>query len=293
MRNNKFILLVSIISIFLLGFGILAIPNAEATPEFSFEFGSFGSGQGEFKDPYDVTTDSNDRIIVAERNNNRIQVFDSTDTFQFMFGFGVDTGAAAFEVCTSTCQAGISGSGQGQFSNLRGVTTDSNDRIIVSDFGNHRIQVFDSTGAFDFEFDSSGSSAGQFNRPIDVTTDSNDRIIVADTSNDRMQVFELITVHVGDVITIGDQTINADLTVDADTLFVDSATNFVGIGTATPEHALDVSRNMTGTTILVHNTGGSAGAVIRLQDDVGGADWKIKAKTVGDSRFVITQISET
>jgi|DEB0MinimDraft_3_1074331.scaffolds.fasta_scaffold24162_2 hypothetical protein len=46
------------------------------------------------------------------------------------------------------------------------------------------------------------------------------------------------------------QTINADLTVDTDTLYVDSTNNRVGIGTASPTYKLDVSGITRATSFL-------------------------------------------
>ena len=64
-----------------------------------------------------------------------------------------------------------SSSSAGQLSFPFGITTDSSDRIISVDANNHRIQVFDFTGAFLFEFSTAID-------PFGITTDSSDRIIV-------------------------------------------------------------------------------------------------------------------
>ncbi len=144
-------------------------PLANAQP-FLFAFGSFGSGNGEFKDPDGVTIDSSGRIIVSDSSNHRIQVFDSAGNFLFSFG--------SF------------GSGDGEFSNPIGVATDSADNIYVADTLNHRVQVFDSAGNFLFKFDGFGSENGQFNFPHYIATDSSGRIVVADTLNNRVQVFD-------------------------------------------------------------------------------------------------------
>src|SRR3972149_7403689 len=81
-----------------------------------------GAGPGQFSVPTGVATDSTDRIIVADRGNNRIQVFNSAGVFQSEFG--------------------VMGAGPGQFSSPFGVATDSTDRIIVADRVNNRIQIF-------------------------------------------------------------------------------------------------------------------------------------------------------
>jgi hypothetical protein len=63
--------------------------------------------------------------------------------FDFMFGWGVDTGASEFQICTSSCQAGIRGSGDGQFFQPFGIAVDAMKNIYVADSTNNaRIQVF-------------------------------------------------------------------------------------------------------------------------------------------------------
>ncbi len=78
--------------------------------------------------------------------------------------------------------------GEGEFFSPAGTAVDSNDRIIVADTGNNRIQVFDSTGTFQFAF-GTFNGGGQLAYPEDVAVDKNDRIIVADTFNNHIQIF--------------------------------------------------------------------------------------------------------
>ena len=47
----------------------------------------------------------------------------------------------------------------------------------------------------------------------------------------------LHSAEIGNFLTVGD-----DLTVDTNTLFVDSVDNRVGIGTLTPDYQLDIER---------------------------------------------------
>ncbi|GIU71241.1 MAG: hypothetical protein KatS3mg003_0720 [Candidatus Nitrosocaldaceae archaeon] len=145
----------------------------DSNGNFLFEFGSYGDDDGEFDDPREVAYDpNNNRIIVADTYNDRIQVFDSNGNFLFEFGsYGDD---------------------DGEFDDPRGVAYDpNNNRIIVADTYNQRIQVFDSNGNFLFEFGSYGDDDGEFDDPTDVTYDpNNNRIIVADRNNNRIQVFD-------------------------------------------------------------------------------------------------------
>jgi hypothetical protein len=61
-------------------------------------------------------------------------------------------------------------------------------RILVADSGNHRVQAFDSLGNWLSEFGSFGSGEGQFNNPSGMAVDSTGRVLVADTGNNRVVV---------------------------------------------------------------------------------------------------------
>ena len=60
--------------------------------------------------------------------------------------------------------------------------------IIVSDFHNHQVKVYDAEGTFKFAFGSNGEGNGQFNAPTGVAIDSKGNILVADWGNSRIQV---------------------------------------------------------------------------------------------------------
>ena len=54
---------------------------------FVTEWGSKGTGDGQFLRPHDLEFDSNNNLLYAvDRDGNRIQVFDKNGTFQFTFG---------------------------------------------------------------------------------------------------------------------------------------------------------------------------------------------------------------
>jgi hypothetical protein len=103
---------------------------------------------------------------------------------------------------------GQRGSGAGDLRFPRGLALISHRRlpdarVFIADTGNHRIQVFDGTGALRFAFGGRGKSDGQFRAPADVVIASpalpreGDRavgaalplVVVADQWNSRLQVF--------------------------------------------------------------------------------------------------------
>lgn len=63
-----------------------------------------------------------------------------------------------------------------------------NNEIIVTDFHNHSVKVFNTEGEFLLKFGSNGEGNGQFNAPTGVAVDINGNIIVADWGNSRIQV---------------------------------------------------------------------------------------------------------
>ena len=79
--------------------------------------------------------------------------------------------------------------GPGEFKCLWGVAVNEHGEIAVTDFGNHRVQVFSNEGEFLLSFGEKGSEEGQFRYPCGVTYDRNGNLLVVDTDNKRIQQF--------------------------------------------------------------------------------------------------------
>jgi tripartite motif-containing protein 71 len=173
--------------------GAIACIAVAAPPAFGFgfvaEWGTTGSGAGQFDFPSSIATDADGNVYVGERDNERIQVFDSSGSFLRMWGWGVDTGANAFQVCTSSCQAGIEGSGTGQLDNPFGLNIAPNGNLYVADQGNDRIQIFTPAGTPSGGWGVGGTAESQFTNPGAIATDPFGNVYVADTSNNRIQKF--------------------------------------------------------------------------------------------------------
>jgi len=135
-----------------------------------FEIGGEGDQEGQLCRPWGVCCDHQSNIIIADRSNNRIQIF--TKHGQYLRKFGTQ------------------GNRPGQFDRPAGVAYDKQlHRIIVADKDNHRIQVFTSMGEFLHKFGEKGTKPGQFNYPWDVAISSTSQILVSDTRNHRIQLF--------------------------------------------------------------------------------------------------------
>ena len=61
--------------------------------------------------------------------------------------------------------------------------------IIVGDFQNHRVQIFQPDGKFYATFGSEGDGEGEFKFPGGIALTKDGRVMVADRHNHRVQVF--------------------------------------------------------------------------------------------------------
>lgn len=132
-------------------------------------FGTEGSNSGQLCRPWGVCCDSNDHVIVADRSNNRIQIFRLDGSFVRKFGHA--------------------GSEEGQLNRPAAVAIDYYGRIVVTDKDNHRVQIFTMDGQFVFAFGERGQSNGKFHYPWDVAVNAHGVIVVSDTRNHRIQLF--------------------------------------------------------------------------------------------------------
>lgn len=144
-------------------------PQNVPSGELLHVFGMEGSEEGQVCRPWGVCIDQEGNILIADRSNNRIQMFTKRGDFLRSFG--------------------SHGSENGQFDRPAGIAVDRTNRIIVADKDNHRIQIFSFDGRFLLKFGSKGMKIGQFNYPWDIDVNSDCQIVVSDTRNHRIQLF--------------------------------------------------------------------------------------------------------
>jgi YD repeat-containing protein len=173
---------------------VLAVDSGnDRVQEFSTEggylssFGSKGTGNAQFEQPWGIAVNkSTGNIYVTDSTNDRVQELSSSGAFIRAWGFGVSDGKAEFEVCASSCKAGISGSGSGQFSDPLGIAIDSSGNVWVVDSGNNRVEEFSPEGAYIKSVGSKGSGKTEFKEPKGIAF-SGKNLYVSDYGNNRIE----------------------------------------------------------------------------------------------------------
>ena len=132
--------------------------------------GSQGSGRDQFSGPDGVCILSDGRVIVADFNNNRLQVLDMV----------VDTGVVIGTLARSDGEA---------WNNPCGITTDAQGLIYVVEYDKHQVTVITAEGHVVRTLGSRGSGPGQLRYPVGVAVDGDGNVIVGDSSNSRIVVF--------------------------------------------------------------------------------------------------------
>ncbi|KXJ19837.1 E3 ubiquitin-protein ligase TRIM71 [Exaiptasia diaphana] len=135
------------------------------------DFGEEGFDDGQFMHPMSIAFDNSERFLFAtDSDNNRIQVFD-VKAGRFSRKFGTE------------------GNGPGQFNGPCGISIDNTDRVIVTDWSNHRIQVFTIEGKFLFKFGDRGSDRLAHPRCA-IYHEKENCFVVSDTGNNVLKVFD-------------------------------------------------------------------------------------------------------
>nr|XP_006004887.1 PREDICTED: tripartite motif-containing protein 2-like [Latimeria chalumnae] len=133
--------------------------------ELIFRVGTRGREKGEFTNLQGISASTSGRIVVADSNNQCIQVFSNDGQFKLRFG--------------------IRGRSPGQLQRPTGVTVDMNGDVIVADYDNRWVSIFSSDGKFKNKI-----GAGRLMGPKGVAVDRNGHIIVVDNKACCVFIFQ-------------------------------------------------------------------------------------------------------
>jgi DNA-binding beta-propeller fold protein YncE len=137
-------------------------------------FGEHGDGPLQFSRPQTLAVDDDGLLWISDACNHRIQVVDWRDATP-----------------RSIAILGGEGTEPGQLMYPYGMKLISENRVLVSEFGGHRVQCWRRDGTPISSWGMPGSAAGQLNQPWAVDTDSRGRVYVVDSGNNRVQRFSL------------------------------------------------------------------------------------------------------
>ncbi|XP_028840652.1 tripartite motif-containing protein 3b isoform X2 [Denticeps clupeoides] len=133
--------------------------------ELIYRVGSRGREKGEFTNLQGISASSSGRVVVADSNNQCIQVFTNDGQFKLRFG--------------------VRGRSPGQLQRPTGVTVDMNGDIIVADYDNRWVSIFTSDGKFKNKI-----GAGRLMGPKGVAVDRNGHIITVDNKACCVFIFQ-------------------------------------------------------------------------------------------------------
>jgi hypothetical protein len=129
--------------------------------------------------------------------------------FTKAWGYGVSTGAAQFETCTTSCQVGVDGNGAGGavWYPMGAAVSPTTGDIFVTN-GHHRVEVYSPSGGFERAFGggvaggsgpqvctttcsygSFGTGPGELPQPWGIAVDGSGNVVVSDYTDNRVSVF--------------------------------------------------------------------------------------------------------
>ena len=154
------------------GYKNTRVMKFSAEGRFEFEWGTKGQGDGEFNLPHGIAIDAQSRVIVCDRENERLQVFDAKGGFLHEWKGP-------------------------QIGKPYGVGMGPNGHVFVIDGGSPSLKPaergkaveLDASGTVIDTFGSSGSSPGQFQLGHDIAIGPDGAVYVAEGTGARVQKF--------------------------------------------------------------------------------------------------------
>jgi DNA-binding beta-propeller fold protein YncE len=123
-------------------------------------WGRPGTGRGEFNLPHSIVVDRQGRILVGDRENNRIQIFDETGKFLDEW-----KGFAPF-----------------------GLALDKDGQLFVADGRANKILRLNESGQLAQSWGQKGTAPGEFELPHMLTLDAAGNLLVAEVNGKRLQM---------------------------------------------------------------------------------------------------------
>ncbi|XP_016312549.1 tripartite motif-containing protein 2-like isoform X2 [Sinocyclocheilus anshuiensis] len=150
------------------GGSLFSTPKKRVNPiedDLIFRIGTKGRNKGEFTNLQGVAACSEGKILIADSNNQCVQIFSNTGAFQSRFG--------------------VRGRSPGQLQRPTGVAVHPNGDIIIADYDNKWVSIFSSEGKYKAKLGS-----GRLMGPKGVSVDQNGHVIVVDNKACTVFIFQ-------------------------------------------------------------------------------------------------------
>ena len=215
-KNPRAIAIDSIDNIYVVDSGNSQIKKFDSTGKLLLSWGSFGSGNGQFRNPSGILVDQK-YVYIADTGHAQIQKFDKNGNFVLAWGtYGQVPGTFHTPVALAEDRNGdifvldsgtnkiqifdLNGKYEGElhpvltnggnFTATNSIVFDSQNNFYVVTSDTNRILKYNNNKDFINYFGSTGTEEGRFNNPNSIAIDANGYIYVADTNNYRIQKFD-------------------------------------------------------------------------------------------------------
>jgi len=143
------------------GYGNSRVMKFNQEGRFLTSWGTPGVERGEFRLPHSIIVDAEGRVLVGDRENNRIQIFDGDGKWQATWN-----GYAPY-----------------------GMALDADGRLFVADARAHQVLLLDDRGKVRKRWGRQGEGVGEFQAPHMLALDAEGNLYVAEVDGKRMQKF--------------------------------------------------------------------------------------------------------
>lgn len=146
------------------GYGNTRVMKFAPSGKLLMSWGQPGKAAGEFNLPHSIVIDRQGRLLVGDRENDRIQVFDQDGKWLATW-----PGFAPY-----------------------GLALDKSGRVYVADARAHQLLRLTPTGEVEQRWGRKGAAPGEFDLPHMLTFDSKGNLFIAEVNGRRVQKFEVI-----------------------------------------------------------------------------------------------------
>jgi DNA-binding beta-propeller fold protein YncE len=144
------------------GYGNSRVMRFSADGKFKQSWGTKGNGPGRFDLVHNIAIDKNGRIYIADRENERVQIFDADGNFLEQWK---------------------------HVGKPFGLYINNKTKIYITDGRSNKVYIVDENGNVISTFGKTGEAPGEFQMAHSITLDSTGNIYVAEGDGMRIQVF--------------------------------------------------------------------------------------------------------